>query len=148
MFKRAVWSVVALLVASSIAILVFAQAQGQQAKGQNAPGTKLPGNLPGVFTFIPKADVEKVQTAIENGLPNDAPVRMVNVSNRFNLGVYTLNSRPSKPPAPGTPVVSFVIQSNQYRCVVALNVSAADNGLDDTDHAVGHSPTGAARSSE
>jgi mannose-6-phosphate isomerase-like protein (cupin superfamily) len=107
MFKRAVWSVVALLVASSIAIQVFAQTPGQQGKGQTAPVSKLPGNLPGSFTFIPKADVEKVQTAIENGLPNDAPVRMVNVSNRFNLGVYTLNSRPSKPPAPGAPVMGF-----------------------------------------
>src|SRR5579864_7912192 len=97
MFKRAVWSAVALLVASLIASQVLAQ----------APGAKLPGNLPGVFTFIPKADVEKVQTAIENGRPNDAPVRMVNVSNRFNLGVYTLNSRPTKPPEPGAPVMGF-----------------------------------------
>ena len=68
---------------------------------------KPPGSLPGVFTFVSKADVEKVQTAIANGTPNDAPVRMVNMSNRFNLGVYTLNSPPSKPPAPGAPVMGF-----------------------------------------
>ena len=95
MLKRAVWSVVALLVASSIAIHVFAQS------------AKLPGNLTGAFTFIPKADVEKVQKEIESGRPNDAPVRMVNISNRFNLGVYTLNSKPSQPPTPGTPVMGF-----------------------------------------
>ena len=107
MCQRSVGSVVTLLVASWIANPVSAQAPGRQARGQTAPAAKLPGNLPGVFTFIPKADVEKVQKAIENGLPNDAPVRVVNVANRFNLGVYTLNSSPSKPPAPGTPVMGF-----------------------------------------
>ena len=91
MFKRVVGTAA---IASSIAILVLAQA-------------KPPGSLPGVFTFVSKADVEKVQTAIANGTPNDAPVRMVNISNRFNLGVYTLNSPPSKPPAPGAPVMGF-----------------------------------------
>ena len=87
MTNRAVWSIATLLAGSSIAGYVFAQGSG-----------KLPGNLPGVFTFIPKADVEKVQKAIENGTPNDSPVRMVDISGRFDLGVYTLNSRPGKPP--------------------------------------------------
>jgi mannose-6-phosphate isomerase-like protein (cupin superfamily) len=97
MSNKAGWSITLLLVASCFPSHVFAQ----------APAGKLPGNLPGVFTFIPKADVEKVQRSIENGLPNDAPVRMVNISDRFDLGVYTLNSRPSQPPAPGTPVMGF-----------------------------------------
>ena len=65
------------------------------------------GNLPGIFTFIPRADIEKVQQAIAGGFPNDAPVRTVNVANKFNLGVYTLNSAPSKPAAPGTPVTGW-----------------------------------------
>lgn len=65
------------------------------------------GNLPGTFTFIPRSDIEKVQNAIENGLPNDAPVRTVNVANKFNLGVYTLNSKPGKQGPPGTPVTGF-----------------------------------------
>ncbi|MGA2713592.1 MAG: hypothetical protein ABSG41_10850 [Bryobacteraceae bacterium] len=99
MFRRVVWSVV---IALSIAILVFAQ-----TSKQGASAAKPPGNLPGVFTFIPKADVEKVQKAIENGFPNDAPVRMVDIANRFHLGVYTLNSMPTKPVAPGTPVMGF-----------------------------------------
>jgi mannose-6-phosphate isomerase-like protein (cupin superfamily) len=94
--NRAVCSIATLLAGSSIAGFVFAQASG-----------KLPGNLPGAFTFIPKADVEKVQKAIENGLPNDSPVRMVDISGRFDLGVYTLNSRPGKPPEPGTPIMGW-----------------------------------------
>jgi mannose-6-phosphate isomerase-like protein (cupin superfamily) len=63
--------------------------------------------LPGNFTFVPRADIENVQKSIDNGFPNDAPVRTVNIANKFNLGVYTLNSRPNKPPAPGTPVMGF-----------------------------------------
>ena len=61
----------------------------------------------GNFTFIPRADIEKVQEAIEKGLPNDAPVRTVNIAGGFNLGVYTLNSRPSPPAAPGAPVTGW-----------------------------------------
>jgi mannose-6-phosphate isomerase-like protein (cupin superfamily) len=100
MFRLPVWSIVTLLAASSLIGLIFAQVPG-------TPSHKLPGNLPGNFTFIPKADVEKVQQAIQNGQPNDSPVRMVNVAGRFNLGVYTLNSPPSKPLAPGTPAMGF-----------------------------------------
>ena len=61
----------------------------------------------GSFTFISRADIEKVQHDIGNGLPNDAPVRTVNIANKFNLGVYTLNSRPSQPLAPGAPVTGW-----------------------------------------
>ena len=91
MHKLAVRSVVALLFVLSLGIYIFAQAP------QKAPAGKPPGNLPGTFTFIPKADVEKVQQAILNGTPNDSPVRMVN-ANRFDFGVYTLNyAEASKP---------------------------------------------------
>ena len=93
MSHRTAWTIASILTANC----VFAQ----------APAAKLPGNLPGVFTFIPKADVEKVQQAIENGLPNDSPVRMVDISGRFDLGVYTLNLRPGKPLEPGTPVMGW-----------------------------------------
>lgn len=86
------------LVTLSIAALALAQAPGART---------LSGNQTGNFTFIPKADVERVQQEIENGRPNDAPVRMVNISNRFNLGVYTLNSPPSQAPPPGAPVMGF-----------------------------------------
>jgi hypothetical protein len=85
------------LVTLSVAALALAQ----------VPRTrKPPGNLTGNFTFIPKADVERVQQAIETGRPN-ALVRMLNISNRSNLGVYTLNSPPSQAPGPGAPVMGF-----------------------------------------
>ena len=75
---------------------------------QNSRNARPPGSLTSDFTFIPKTDVENVQQAIENkGLPNDAPVRMVSISNRFNLGVYTLNSSPTQPPPPGAQVNGF-----------------------------------------
>ena len=64
MFHRAVWGV-AVMTACTIPGPGFAQ-----------DSSKLPGNLPGAFTFIPKADVEKVQKAIENGLtPFNAQVQ-------------------------------------------------------------------------
>src|SRR6266446_5663601 len=81
-----------------VVFLLVAAAQGQ---------SRLPGNLPGNFTFIPKADIEKVQKAIESGVPNDEPVRVVDVGGKYNLGVYTLNSAPSKPAQPGAPVMGF-----------------------------------------
>ena len=96
MLNRAVWGTAVIFTGSWFAGYLFAQGSA-----------KLPGNLPGAFTFIPEADVEKVQQAIENGLPNDSPVRMVDISGRFDLGVYTLNSRPTKPPEPGTPIMGW-----------------------------------------
>ena len=96
MSHLAVWSVATFFAASSMGGYLFAQGSA-----------KLPGNLAGEFTFIPKADVEKVQQAIESGLPNDSPVRMVDISGRFDVGVYTLNSRPTKPPEPATPVMGW-----------------------------------------
>src|ERR1035438_558812 len=89
-----------ILFALSIASYIFAQAPAQKT-----PAGKPAGNLPGTFTYIPKADVEKVQNAILNGRPNDSPVRMVDVGGNYNLGVYTLNySEASKPRPAGAPV--------------------------------------------
>ena len=97
MSGKPVWQGIAPLFVLSIAIFA-------QAPAQKAPAPKPPGSLPGTFTYIPKADVEKVQNAIRNGLPNDAPVRMVNAG-KYNLGVYTLNySEPGKPRPAGAPV--------------------------------------------
>ncbi|HJT88871.1 MAG TPA: hypothetical protein VJ732_13470 [Bryobacteraceae bacterium] len=94
-------NVVSMAVAFLVAPLIFAQNPPQAGAG------KLPGNLTGAFTFIPGSAVEKVQEAIAGGRPNDSPVRMVDIANRFRLGVYTLNSPPSQPPAPGAPVMGF-----------------------------------------
>src|SRR5579862_4493932 len=97
MSKKAVLGVVASLAAFSIGSVIFAQAPKKPA-----------GNLPGTFTFVPKADVELVQKNIEAGTTNnDAPVRTVNISDRYNLGVYTLNSKPTGPPKAGAPVNGF-----------------------------------------
>jgi len=95
--KNATVSVLTLLAVLLIGSGVFAQAP-----------KKLTGNLPGTFTFVPKADVEQVQKNIENGATNnDSPVRTVNISNRYNLGVYTLNSKPTGPAKAGAPVNGF-----------------------------------------
>jgi len=89
-----------ILFALSIASYIFAQVPAQKT-----PAGKPAGNLPGTFTYIPKADVEKVQNAILNRRPNDSPVRMVDVGGKYNLGVYTLNySEASKPRPAGAPV--------------------------------------------
>lgn len=72
-----------------------------------AQSAKPAGSLAGTFTFIPRGDIEAVQQAIEKGLPNDAPVRTVNIANKFNLGVYTLNFRPSQGAAAGRPVTGW-----------------------------------------
>ncbi|HYR85151.1 MAG TPA: hypothetical protein VE422_13795 [Terriglobia bacterium] len=90
MSKRAIWCVVALSVAGLV------QAQGQRPAG----------SLPGTFTHIPKADVERVQQQIfRMEIPNDAPVRMVDAG-RYNLGAYTLFMQPTTRPA-GAPANGF-----------------------------------------
>ena len=100
MFRKPVGGGIALLFVLSIASHIFAQTPAQKT-----PAGKPAGSLPGTFTYIPKADVEKVQNAIQNGIPNDSPVRMVSVGGKYNLGVYTLNySEPSKPRPAGAPV--------------------------------------------
>ena len=94
------WGAVALFFTLTIGICVFAQAPNQKG-----PEGKPPGSLPGTFTYIPKADIAKVQAAIQNGLPNDSPVRMVDAGGKYNLGIYTLNySEASKPRPAGAPV--------------------------------------------
>lgn len=88
----AVLSLVALL------FVVLTQAQGQPQRPA--------GSLPGTFTHIPKADIEKVQQAIlKMETPNDAPVRMVDAG-RYNLGAYTLFTQPNVP-RPAGPVTGF-----------------------------------------
>ncbi len=95
----AMWCVAALLFALLLTSRTSVQARGQAAKPT--------GSLPGTFTFIPKASIEKVQQAIENkAVPNDAPVRMVDAG-KFNLGVYTLNTEPTPPRPAGQSVTGF-----------------------------------------
>src|SRR5262245_45804654 len=74
-----------------------AQARGQAAA---APAKPAPGNMPGNFTYIPKADLE----AVMGPTRGDRPARVVNVGGGANLGEYILHY----PPAKGTlPASSF-----------------------------------------
>jgi mannose-6-phosphate isomerase-like protein (cupin superfamily) len=97
MLKTTIWSVIALAVAMPIA-------RGQQ---KGAATKTPPGSLPGVFTSIPKPDIDKKMKEIEDGTPGDIPVRVVDAG-RYNLGVYALRYEPpAKPVAPGAPVTGF-----------------------------------------
>ena len=79
------------------------QARGQaQGRGQAAaaPAKPAPPNMPGTFTYIPKADLE----AVMGPTRGDRPARVVNVGGGANLGEYILHY----PPAKGTlPASSF-----------------------------------------
>ena len=78
MSKKPVWGGIAILFVLAIASLIFAQTPTQDARWKTAR------QLFECLLYIPKADVEKVQTAIRNGSPNDSPVRMVNIGGKYN----------------------------------------------------------------
>ena len=95
MRNTAMWCVMALFAALSVTSQASIRVQ------------KPAGSLPGIFTFVPASDIEKVQQAIlKMERPNDAPVRMVDAG-KFNLGVYTLYMRPTPPRAAGAPATGF-----------------------------------------
>src|SRR5881397_602244 len=97
MRKAAMWCVPAML----FALLLMSRVQAGGQAGKPA------GSLPGTFTFIPKASIEKVQQGIQDkALNNDSPVRMVDAG-KFNLGVYTLNTEPTPPRPAGQPATGF-----------------------------------------
>ncbi len=90
MFKKRIWSLFAPLIVFSISMDARAQARGQ--------GRPAPSNMPGTFTFVPKADLE----AVMGPTRGDRPARVVNVSGGANLGEYILRYPPIKnrmPPA-------------------------------------------------
>src|SRR5213593_3714136 len=65
-------------------------AQGQaQGRGPAAaaPARPAPPNMPGNFTFIPKADLE----AVMGPTRGDRPARVVNIGGGANLGEYILH---------------------------------------------------------
>ena len=101
MLRKTSWSAAALVFALSVASHSVAQGPG---KGQKKTP---PGSLPGVFTVIPKTDIDKKMKAIEDGTPGDIPVGVVDAG-RYNLGVYALRYEPpAKPAAAGAPVTGF-----------------------------------------
>ena len=68
-----------------------------QTRGQGRPA---PPNMPGTFTFIPRADVE-AQMLPTRG---DRPVRVVPIANNSNLGAFVLHYPVMKD---SLPVTSF-----------------------------------------
>ena len=109
MRKRAIWTVLGLLFTLSMATPGRAQAPGQgQGRGGGQPpttGKPMPPNLPGNFTFIPKAAQDALLKAIIDGAPQDQSVRMVDTPSG-HLGAYVLHWEP-RTPAPGTPANAF-----------------------------------------
>src|SRR5438132_7696491 len=55
-----------------------------------------PPNMPGTFTYIPKADLE----AVMGPTRGDRPARVVNIGGGANLGEYILHYPPVKNPMP------------------------------------------------
>ena len=77
----------------------------QQAQGQTLialPAADAPANLPGTYTFIPKADLEALMAGDR---VSDTPVRVVAAGNDSQLGVYVLHMAPR--PAPEGNISSF-----------------------------------------
>src|SRR6266704_5637123 len=74
-----------------VLLFVFAMTSrsSPQARGQAAatPAKPAPGNMPGNFTYIPKADLE----AVMGPTRGDRPARVVNISGGANLGEYILH---------------------------------------------------------
>jgi len=71
------------------------QQQGQTPK-QTVPARPGPPNMPGTFTFIPKADVA-AQMLNTRG---DRPVRVVPIANNANLGAFILHYETMKNTTP------------------------------------------------
>jgi mannose-6-phosphate isomerase-like protein (cupin superfamily) len=90
MQKKLLWSAFVLLLVLSVASQGTTQAGGPaQGRGQAAaaPGKPAPPNMPGDFTFIPKADTE----AMMGPTRGDRPMRVVNIGGGANLGAYILH---------------------------------------------------------
>ena len=88
MFKKTIWALFTLSILLSISMDTRAQARGQ--------GRPAPPNMPGTFTFIPKADLE----AVMGPTRGDRPARVVNVGSGANMGEYILHYPPVKNPMP------------------------------------------------
>jgi len=75
-----------------VLLFVFAMTSpsSSQTRGQAPP------NMPGAFTFIPKADLE----AVMGPTRGDRPARVVNIAGGANLGVYILHYPATKNPTP------------------------------------------------
>jgi mannose-6-phosphate isomerase-like protein (cupin superfamily) len=93
MKKRIMWSVLALIFTFSLGYQVSSWAQNR--------GRPAPGKMSDVFEHIPKSDMDALRS-----LGGDRPARVLNIGNKYNLGVFSLPFEPRKPTA-GQPLPSF-----------------------------------------
>ena len=84
MRKNIIW-VFALLFLVFLTSESSAQAQGR-AQAPATPGRPAPGNMPGDYTFIPKADLEVLMGPTRG----DRPARVVGIRGA-NIGAYILH---------------------------------------------------------
>jgi mannose-6-phosphate isomerase-like protein (cupin superfamily) len=84
MQKKVIGNLLAILIGLPMSIDTFAQARGQ--------GRPAPPNMPGTFTFIPKADLE----AVMGPTRGDRPARVVGIGGDANMGAYILHYPPMK----------------------------------------------------
>src|SRR2546425_7197887 len=87
MRKKMMLSVLALLFVMSLTTQSSSQAQGRgQGQAASGPARPAPANMPGDFTFIPKADLE----ALMGPTRGDRPASVVDIGSG-NLGAYILH---------------------------------------------------------
>jgi mannose-6-phosphate isomerase-like protein (cupin superfamily) len=79
MKKRIMWSVLALLFMFSAGYQISSWAQTRRA----------PGKMSDVFNHIPKSDMDALRA-----LGGDRPARVLNISDKYHLGVYSLPMEP------------------------------------------------------
>lgn len=101
MKKRIIWSVLALLFMLSMAYQVSSWAQGRGQTPTPTPGRPGPAKMSEVFELIPKSDMDALRA-----LGGDRPARVLNIGNKYHLGVYSLPYEPRQPRA-GEPPSSF-----------------------------------------
>jgi hypothetical protein len=93
--KKMMWCVCTLLFVLSTPSQNSAQARPEgRRQAAGAPGKAAPPNMPGTFTFIPKADTE----ALMGPTRGDRPARVVNIGDHFNFGAFILHLEPIKTP--------------------------------------------------
>ena len=96
MKKTNLWTFLVFPLAFALVLQSSSQAQGQKQEQAKAPAKTAPPNMPGNFTFIPKADLE----AVMGPTRGDRPARVVNIAGGANLGVYILHYPTMKNPMP------------------------------------------------
>jgi mannose-6-phosphate isomerase-like protein (cupin superfamily) len=104
MKKSIVWTVVGVLFTFVLGYQVsasLAQARGQAPAPAAGPVRPAPGNMSEMFELIPKSDMDALRA-----VGGDRPARVLNVGNKYHLGVFSLTFEPRQPRAE-EPLTSF-----------------------------------------